>query len=306
LTQLAEASIGVVRSQRGFTRWFLVALALGTGAAVVLAPLAADAVAGAGLRIPFPRIFDRVVMITLAAAMLLLARRLGLMHLLRDGFDNPRRTLPQLLIGAVAALAVMASLFAVAIAIAHPPLAIASLLWRALRYAPAALLIGLIEEAFFRAILLGGIAQHFGIRAALIVSAAIYALAHLVRSPRHYYLTGFHPAAGFENLVASLARIAHPDDLVAMMVGLFLLGLVLGTAFVVTGRVYLSVGLHAGFVIGAKCWPLVAVGANEYPRWLAGPGPIPLIAAPAAWAAALALLVVIALVGRSPYPFLSS
>jgi len=263
----------------------------------MLAPLAAYAVAGAGLRIPFPRIFDRVVMITLTVAILLLARRLGLLNLLRDGFAEPRRNLSQILIGAAIALAVMAGLFALAIAIAHPPLAIASLLWRATRSLAAAILIALIEEAFFRAILLGGLTWDFGQRTALLVSAAIYALAHLLRSPRHYYLAGFHPTAGCANLVASLVRIVHPDGLLAMTVGLFLLGLVLGAAFLVTGRVYLSLGLHAGFVLGAKCWPLVASSSRRLPRWLAGPGPVPLIAAPAAWAAALALLAVILFAG---------
>ncbi|MGH7842480.1 MAG: CPBP family glutamic-type intramembrane protease [Candidatus Binataceae bacterium] len=282
------------------------ALVVGVAAAVVLAPLAADGVARAGFRIPFPRIFDRVVTATLAAAMLLLARRLELVRLLREGFGEPRRNLSQLLVGIGVALAVMAALFAVAIAIAHPQFAIGALGLRVLRYSAAALLIGLLEEAFFRAILLGGMVRDFGRRAALTLSAAIYALAHLVRSPRHYYLTGLHATAGFENLVASLARIAHPDGLIAMTLGLFLLGLVLGAAFLVTGRAYLSVGLHAGFVIGAKCWPLVAAGATPIPRWLAGPGPVPLIAAPAAWIAALALLAVIAPAGRASRSFLSN
>ena len=39
-----------------------------------------------------------------------------------------------------------------------------------------------------------------------------------------------------------------------MVLGLFLLGLALGEAFIRTRQVYLSIGLHAGLVIGAKCW----------------------------------------------------
>ena len=77
-----------------------------------------------------------------------------------------------------------------------------------------------------------------------------------------------------------------------MVIGLFLLGMVLGGAFLLTGRVWFSVGMHAGFVLGAKTWPVMAHGV-PLPRWLAGPGPVPLIAAPASWALALATLIVL-------------
>jgi len=47
-------------------------LIAGVVAAVVVAPLVAVAVAAAGWRFPFPRIFDRTVMATLLIAMLLI------------------------------------------------------------------------------------------------------------------------------------------------------------------------------------------------------------------------------------------
>ena len=278
-----------------FSSAFLLALALGVVAAVIVAPIVAYGLAATSIWFPFPRIFDRVVMVALAATLILFARRLGLAVLLRDGFGEPRRNLPRVLVGMAIAIAVMVILFALAISIAHQPLHLADLIFRAIQYSAAAILIGVMEEAFFRVVLLGGIARDFDWRLALPASAAIYALAHLIRSPKHYYLTGFHPAAGLANLASSLERIVHPDGLAAMTFGLFLLGLLFGTAFIRTGKAYLSIGLHAGLVMGAKCWPLVAAGSSQFPRWLAGPGPVPLIAAPAAWAFALALTALIAL-----------
>jgi hypothetical protein len=103
-------------------------------------------------------------------------------------------------------------------------------------------------------------------------------------------LTGFHPGAGLHNLTASAAQLGHPIVAAPTLVGLFLLGMVLGEAFMATGTVWFSIGLHAGFVLGAKTWPLVAHGNAPISRWIAGPGPVPLIAAPAAWAIALVLL----------------
>jgi membrane protease YdiL (CAAX protease family) len=271
-----------------FGATFACALLIGALIAAAIAPPVADLLARAGLRFPFTRIFDRVAMVTLAGTLFLFARRLRLQELLIEGFREPRANLSRFCVGFGVAASLMALLAAIAIALAHrapPPIALAL---RALSFVPAALVIALIEEAFFRVILLGGLARDSRRGAALLISAAIYAAAHLVRGPRHYYLDGFHPAAGFSNLAASLTPIVWPGDLLAMTFGLFLLGIVLGEAFRATGRVYFPIGLHAGFVIGAKCWPLIA-DAFTPPRWLAGPGPVPLIAAPAAWLVALAL-----------------
>jgi len=291
----ARAAVSAETGGKWFTFIFTGAIFLSVVAAALLAPLVAYALAIVGAHVVFPRIFDRVVMVTAAAVLMLYARPLGLRELLRGGFSDLRGNLLSALAGLAAALAIIIALLALAAWLTHRPL-MAGVATRAPRYFAAAVLIGVVEEGFFRAVLLAGLRRDFGARAALIASSAIYALAHLVRAPQHYYLSGFHPAAGFDNLAASLARVAHPDGLLAMLLGLFLLGLVLGEAFILTGRVYLSIGLHAGFVLGAKCWPLVA-GAQSHviphaiPSWLAGPGPVPLIAAPAAWIASLALMV---------------
>lgn len=279
-------------ARKRFTVTFAAAVLLSVLAAALLAPLVAYALALAGAHLPFPRIFDRVVMVTAGVGLALAARPLGLPDLLRSGFHGLRTGLPPVVAGLAGASAIMAALLALALWFASQPVAVTSLAARGLRYGGAALLIAVIEESFFRAILLGGLRRDFGARVALVASSAVYALAHLVRAPAHYYLSGFHPAAGLDNLAASLARLAHPDGLLAMLFGLFLLGLALGEGFLLTRRVYLSIGLHAGFVMGAKCWPLVAAAApRAIPGWLAGRGPVPLIAAPTAWLAAVALII---------------
>ena len=109
---------------------------------------------------------------------------------------------------------------------------------RAPKYVAGAILIALIEEGFFRAFLLGGMIEDFGRTGALVLSSVVYALAHLVRSPARFYLTGYDATAGFHNLYASLAQLTHPAAALPALVGLFLLGLALGEAFLVTGNVY--------------------------------------------------------------------
>ncbi len=245
-------------------------------------------------RFPFPRIFDRTVMVTRLAAMVIWSRSMGFGVLMREGFAKPRANLPRASIGLAISLSAIALLFGLAYASdAGASVSIVALLLRALKFVLPAFAIGVIEEGFFRAFLLGGMRRDFGPRVALVASSALYSIAHLVRSPAHYYLTGFHPGAGLYNLVASAAQLGHPIVAAPTLVGLFLLGMVLGEAFIATGTVWFSIGLHAGFVLGAKTWPLIAHSGAPISQWIAGPGPVPLIAAPAAWAIALVLLLVL-------------
>ena len=336
-----------------FTLRFAIALLAGLVAAVLISPAAADAVGAMGFRFPFPRIFDRTVMVTLLAAMLLGSRAMRFWPLIRTGFAAPHvlvfaplrrigligpqtklepavnapaigeqpispsigergnrltdehatigvavrwviiaRVVAQVTIGLAIALMVIAILFALALVDgAAGAITGGALVLRAAEFILPAIVIGVIEEGFFRAFLLSGMRRDFGPRGALIASSAFYAAAHLVRSPKHYYATGFHADAGLSNLAASAAQLGHPIIAAPMLIGLFLLGMVLGKAFLLTGTVWFSVGLHAGLVIGAKIWRLFAHGDAPVSRWIAGPGPVPLIAAPAAWMIAIALLV---------------
>ncbi len=273
---------------------FFRALALGALAAAILAPFISYPLSLAGFRFPFPRVFDRVAMVTIGGALLWYTRDLRLGELLRQGFAEPRTNLQSLLRGFVAGLTAILMLFGLALLSIRREPSLVALVLRALRFLPAALLIAVIEEAFFRAIMLGGLLRNWSQRDALVASSIIYSVAHLVRGPKHFFQAGFHPLAGFTNLLASLSRIVMPGELFAMALGLFLLGLLLGRAFLITGRVYFAIGLHAALVVGAKCWSVV-LGSAIAPRWLAGPGPVPLIAAPAGW---LMVLILFSLVGR--------
>src|SRR5579864_1955214 len=76
-----------------FTVRLALTLLIAAIAAALIAPLMAPIIAAAGFHFPFPRIFDRVVMITLAGAILWESRELGLMRRLRGGFAQPRSSL---------------------------------------------------------------------------------------------------------------------------------------------------------------------------------------------------------------------
>jgi membrane protease YdiL (CAAX protease family) len=281
---------------RSFSARFVIALAVGLAAAVIIAPFAALAVAKAGFRIPFPRIFDRVVMLALLGIILYAARSLSLVALLRAGFKNPRAGAWRALFGFAAAIVVMAILFGAAYAMgAARDGAIARASGLLPKYLAAAIVIGILEEAFFRAFLFGGMCEDFGRIGALIASSAIYALAHLVRSPAHFYITGLDLTAGIRTLAGSGAQFSDPATALPTLFGLFLLGIVLAQAYIVTGSVYFSIGLHSGFVLGSKLWPKMISERAILPGWLAGWGHQPLISGAAAWLAALIIFAILTL-----------
>jgi membrane protease YdiL (CAAX protease family) len=276
-----------------FTARFALALGAGLAAAVVVAPIAAVAVASMGWRYPFPRIFDRTVMATLLLAMVWSARELKLGPLLRDGFKHPvSEASTRLIRGLIVAFCALAILFVLALRASGSGTgdfsAVAS---RVPGYVLSAIVIAIIEEGFFRAFLFGGMKGDFGSRGAMIASAAFYAVAHLVRSPAHFYVTGYEPAAGLVTLAHSMDQLSHPATAIPTLIGLFLLGIVLAKAFILTGNVYFSMGLHCGFVIGAKLWPKIIVGRGAIPWWIAGAGPVPMIGGAAAWVIAIVIFV---------------
>lgn len=285
-----------------FTLRLTFALVIGIVAAAILSPFVAAIVAAIGFRFPFPRIFDRVVMVTVAAAILPQARQLRLVPLLRTGYARPDVNYARATRGFLIAIGTMAILFTAAFAMGAHSSEPASRIWRILpKYFLSAIAIAIMEEGFFRAILFGGMLGDLGQTTALVISSAIYSIAHLVRAPTHYYVTGLHPWLGFHNLAASAAQLSYPVLAFPAFFGLLLLGIVLARAYALTGTVYLSMGLHAGFVVGAKMWPKLTSAGATMPRWLEGWGAMPLISGAGAWAIAIAILLLLRpLTGRRP------
>jgi membrane protease YdiL (CAAX protease family) len=69
---------------------------------------------------------------------------------------------------------------------------------------------------------------------------------------RPYFLDGIEPLAGFSHLLASFRPFLDPVLLLPGIFGLFLIGLVLSYALIRTGKLYLGIGLHAGWVFSLK------------------------------------------------------
>ncbi len=276
-----------------FTLRLALTLLVAAVAAALIAPLVAPLVASAGFHFPFPRILDRVVMVTMAVAIWRQSRELRLIARLQRAFAQPRSNWAAGGLGLAAGAAAIGILWALASIIPHGSAANhGSPLIAVVAASVPALTIAVIEESFFRAIVLDGMAEDFSPFTGLIASSAIYAAAHFVRAPARFQLVGIHPLAGLQTLAAGLRHLGHPITAAPGLFGLFLLGLLLGISFLRTGRVYFAIGLHASLIAGARTFRKFAPGAQSAPGWLRGYGFPPLISGAAAWLVTLALLAV--------------
>lgn len=111
---------------------------------------------------------------------------------------------------------------------------------------PTALLIGCLEELFFRGWLFQAFRSAWGVGAAVIGSSLLYASLHLVKD---------------------LAQLASkwPD-----FIGLFLLGLLCVSTRVVTGRLFVSIGLHSMLVYLIKLDGAWLRFHEREPHWVYG------------------------------------
>lgn len=110
------------------------------------------------------------------------------------------------------------------------------------------LLIGILEETFFRGALYSAIRRHRGVRSAMIWSAALYAVLHFMKPGAPSESVAFDGLGAFWMFIhvfIDLLQWKHLDSLVA----LFMVGLLLALVRERTGHIGWCIGLHAGWVL---------------------------------------------------------
>lgn len=252
---------------------------------------------------PFSRAFNRVTMLGLLILLIALRKRVGFDHAVAT-FKRPGRRLRDLGLGYAIALVTAGA--ALAVMVSGPLLdwermSAGDWALMLLEALVSSLLVGVIEEGFFRVVVFGGLREQIGLWAAAIGSSLFYAYVHFLTSDRSYAWQGFDPLFGFGYLGRIFANLAQPGVTIGV-VGLFLIGLTLCFAYHRLGSIWLCVGLHAGWVIVARLAvsathldPTATIPAGLNKRYL-------LVAQPITWisiAAAAGGLALILYRGRS-------
>jgi uncharacterized protein len=207
-------------------------------------------------RYPFSRIFDRLFMILGIGCFFLWRPLLKIRSLSDLGLSRTGHDYPDLIRGfalAVASLILLAGAMTLAgVFTPYFRLPFATGLERSVKALLTAITVGFLEEIFFRGILLRGMLEDVKPASALLVTNLFYSAIHFLKPSEKLVLSALDPLAGLRHVVYSFEGFLDPVELLPGLAGLFFIGLVLSYAFLRTGSVFLSIGLHAGWVFALK------------------------------------------------------
>jgi uncharacterized protein len=144
--------------------------------------------------------------------------------------------------------------------------------------------VGVLEEIFFRGIIFRGLLEDWKPLPAFLVANLFYSALHFVKPGEKYFLTGVEPLAGFRHLFSTFAPFFEPAEIAPGLIGLLLIGIVLSYAFARTGTLYLSIGLHAGWVIAMKTVRVFGDYRVENLGWLFGSSDPKIVSGVVTWA----------------------
>lgn len=128
-----------------------------------------------------------------------------------------------------------------------------------------AVVVGVIEELLFRGAIFGTLRRSVSWPAALLASSAIYAIVHFMARPAPPPRVGW--LSGLEVLPDMLRGLYAVHTLVPAFPSLTLAGVILGLAYLRTGDLWTSIGIHGGWIFWLKSYGYItkpAPGASEW------------------------------------------
>lgn len=256
------------------------------------------------LRQPFNRVFDRLFM-SLGIVLFFLFRPLLRINSLNQlGFPASRRASRDLLAGfSIAWASVGALLIAMSLSEIFVPylrLSLSVAVERSLNALLAALTVAFLEEIFFRGLLFKGLLDDGRPVAAFLTANLFYSAIHFFKPGEN--ISTPDAWSGIRHLVYSFQPFLEPGALVPGLFGLFLMGIVLSYAFFQTHSLYLSIGLHAGWVFGIKTIRVFGDYQRENLGWLFGSTDPKLVSGVGGWIGILAVGIIVHWITRNRQP----
>ena len=121
----------------------------------------------------------------------------------------------------------------------------------------ASIAVPFIEEAFFRGIVLGVLLRTGRKYIAIFAVSVIFAAVHFLKAPdRTSEIVTW--TSGFSSIAHAFDGLGDPMMLASALATLFVVGLILADARVLTHSLWLSIGLHAGWIFGSGTFSLLA------------------------------------------------
>jgi membrane protease YdiL (CAAX protease family) len=252
---------------------------------------------------PFSRVLDRVFLVAIVVLLYCFRRRLKLSEIFQH-FVWPGRSVALFRVGLGFLLAFVSAwgmaLFLSQSGLLEPK----NLSWEAygfriLKTAPAALLIAVIEEIFFRLLLLKALMRVLPIWGAAFLGSIIYSLLHFVAPDKSFIFEPGNFLQGFSYAVV-VGRNALQSDLLMPIFGLFLVGLLLSYVALVRRSLLLCIGLHAGWIMALKLTKAAFDISDTLPQHTLAARYF-LVGQPLVWLSFLILLCLLLFVGRRQF-----
>ncbi|MEI6084690.1 MAG: CPBP family intramembrane glutamic endopeptidase [Verrucomicrobiota bacterium] len=199
--------------------------------------------------VPFHRIFNRTLLGVALLGLWPLFRRLQIRSWAEIGFARRSDWWQQALLGGGLGLLTFGIGGALLIGLGVRALAFAPVPWLGLLL--TGIVVGVFEETFFRGAIFSTLRRGWPVWLALLVTSAIYSALHFLK-PKGGTEFAINWLTGFEYLAFVIQNSAQRPGTAIGFVTLLLAGGVLTIALVRTGSLYLSIGLHAGWVIALK------------------------------------------------------
>ena len=121
----------------------------------------------------------------------------------------------------------------------------------------AVIAVPLIEEVFFRGILLGVLLKGGRKYLAILTVSVLFAVVHFLKAPEGTSAIVTW-TSGFNSISHAFVQFGSPVMLLAAFATLFLIGCILADARVLTRSLWLPIGLHGGWIFGSGLFSLLA------------------------------------------------
>lgn len=137
---------------------------------------------------------------------------------------------------------------------------------------PPAIGASLIEEWLFRGVLFALLMRSLSARATIIGLSFFFALVHFLKPYKGSaeIEDGGAADAGFRLLGQIGEKFIHPEEFIGVFLTLFVVGVVLAYARYKTGYLWMSLGLHAGWVFTLKVYLALTNNTGNAPAVLYG------------------------------------
>jgi membrane protease YdiL (CAAX protease family) len=136
-----------------------------------------------------------------------------------------------------------------------------------LKIVAATAFVPIIEETFFRGLILGVLLKTERKYMSIFITSVLYSVVHFLKAPEQTSPTVTW-ISGFNSIAHAFAQFVDPIMLAASFTTLFLIGWILSDARLRTKSLWLPIGLHAGWIFAAGAFNKIALRQLMIVPWL--------------------------------------